>query len=34
MSDLEEKAKKAKIIIEEWTGKQGHDRCWYNERPK
>lgn len=29
MSDLEEKARQARIIIQEWVGKQGHDRCWY-----
>jgi len=29
MSDLEEKAKGAKIIIQEWVDKQEHDRCWY-----
>lgn len=24
-----EKCEKAKVIIQEWTNKQGHDRCWY-----
>lgn len=24
-----EKCEKAKSIIQEWSEKQGHDRCWY-----
>ena len=24
-----DKCDKAEAIIKEWSGKQGHDRCWY-----
>ena len=24
-----EKVQKAKLIIQEWIDKQGHERCWY-----
>jgi len=27
--DSEEKLKQAKLIIQEWIDKQGHERCWY-----
>lgn len=26
---LEEKVQKARAVLQEWAGKQGHDRCWY-----
>ncbi len=25
----EQKLQKVKEVIQEWTNKQGHDRCWY-----
>jgi len=29
MTDYEKKYSDAKSVIQEWTDKQGHDRCWY-----
>ena len=29
MDDFERKYKEAKEIIQQWTDKQGHERCWY-----
>ena len=27
--DNEAKIKQARIILQEWVDKQGHERCWY-----
>jgi hypothetical protein len=29
MSNAEKKLDGAKLIIQKWVDKQGHDRCWY-----
>jgi hypothetical protein len=29
LSTLDEKVQKARAVLQEWVGKQGHERCWY-----